>query len=310
MAWNLTGVQRFLKLITGSNERAVAAVKSLEDAARRAPFIRKLSNWPLAGTTTARLKHDIETIANNDYQGFLEQFSVVELGYEGVDLGRIMSLYDWQLPPFSERKKAEFPDAIAVASILHYQSSHDDPIAVISKDSDFQSVCDQHAQLLYFPSLAAFAEALNSEDARVEAIQIALANNDDEVRKSIDDAFRDSGFYIEADWDGDVSDPEILEFESIDYHVVGIGQDTCTIAFDAVVIYAAHVSYDDYDTAVYDGGDAYPIHQITGTAQDKASVSGVIKLRTSEGGTTIEEVHSAQLDQKDFTISSRPDEYY
>jgi hypothetical protein len=206
-------------------DKAAAAVKSLEDAARRAPFIRKLTNWPLAGTSPAALRNNIARIANSDYQGFLGRFNVIELGYEGVDLQRIMNLYDWQLPPFSDRKKAEFPDAIAVASILSYQETKADPIAVISKDGDFKAVCDQHPQLLYFPSLTAFAEALNSEDERVEAIQSTLADNDDEIREAINEAFQDASFYIEADWDGEVSDPEILEFDSVDYYVVALGED-------------------------------------------------------------------------------------
>ena len=290
-------------------DKAAAAVKSLEDAARRAPFIRKLSNWPLAGTSSAQLKGSIQRIAESDYRGFLARFTVIELGYEGVDLQRIMNLYDWQLPPFSDRKKAEFPDAIAVAAILSYQEAHTDPIAIISRDGDFKAVCDQQPQLLYFPSLVAFAEALNREDERVETIQGALANNDDDVREAINDAFKDSGFYIEADWDGEVSDPEILEFESVDYHVVALGEDTCSVAFDAEAIYTAHVSYDDYETAVYDGGEAYPIHRINGTAQAEATVSGVIKLKISSGGTVIDEVQGVQLDQKDFTIPSHPDEY-
>lgn len=167
------------------DERAATAVKSLENAARRAPFIRKLSSWPLADTNSALLKHNIETIANGDYQEFLELFTVIELGYEGVDLRQIMNLYDWKLPPFSDRKKAEFPDAIAMSSILHFQETHPGPIAIISKDGDFQSICDQHAQLLYFPSLAAFAEALNREDERVEAILAALQSDDAALRQAI-----------------------------------------------------------------------------------------------------------------------------
>jgi len=290
-------------------DRAAAAAKSLEDAARRAPFIRKLSNWPLAGTDAGNLKFEILRIANRDYDEFLKRYSVVELGYDGVDLTRIMNLYDWQRPPFSDRKKAEFPDAIATESILHYQKAHADPIAIISKDSDFQAVCDQHAQLLYFPSLAAFAEALTKEDERAEAVHRALSSNDDDVREAINEAFKDSGFYIEADWDGEVSDPEISEFDSINYHVVGLGEDTCAVAFDAEAIYTAHVSYDDYESAIYDGGDAYPLHRIVGTAEDQASISGVVKLQISNEGTKINEVQGVQLDQKDFTISSYPNEY-
>ncbi|MCH8475191.1 MAG: PIN domain-containing protein [Opitutales bacterium] len=291
-------------------DKAAAAVKSLEDAARRAPFIRKLENWPLYDTNPLILKNDIERIVTRDYNSFLAQFNLIELGYHGVDLQRIMNLYDWKQPPFSDRKKSEFPDAFAVSSILHHQMSNAGPIAIISKDKDFQSVCNQHTQLMYFPSLATFAEALNRGDQRVENVLRALKHNDDELREAINEQFKELGFYVEADWDGDASDAEIYEFESIDYHVVALGEDTCAVAFNAEVIYTAHVSYDDYDSAVYDGGIAYPIHRISGTAQDKASISGIIKLSISGDESVIQEVQGVQIDQKDFTIASYPDEQY
>ena len=290
------------------SDRSASAVKSLEGAARRAPFLYKLSSWPLNGTNPTRLKSQIEEIANQALSSFLDLFQVVELKYDGVDLHEIMNWYDCRRAPFSEKKKKEFPDALALASINHYHASNPGNIAIISKDKDFSVACERYPHLLHFASLASFSEAIKSEDKRVASIRETLDVNDNDIRAAIADAFNNSGFSIEADWDGEVYESDLTEFNHLDYHVVGLGGDTCTIAFEGDATYKAHVSYDDYDTAIWDGGEAYPMHRIEGTAKDTADISGIAKLRISNNGEKIGGVDNVILDQSDFTITEVPEE--
>ncbi len=79
------------------------------------------------------------------------------------------------------------------------------------------------------------------------------------------------------------------------------------MVFEGEVTYSAHVSYDDYETAMYDGGVAYPMHRIEGDAQDSASISGIVKLRVSKNWNAIEGAEGAVLDQSDFTLAEYPD---
>ena len=292
------------------SDRSASAVKSLEGAARKAPFLYKLSSWPLNGTNSTCLKYQIQNIVSQALSSFLNLFQVVKLEYDGVNLQEIMDWHDLRRAPFSEKKKGEFPDALAIASINHYHANNSGNIAIISIDRDFRSACERYPHLLYFQSLASFVETIKSKDERVASIHEALEANDDDIRKAIANAFNNSGFLLEADWNGDICDTELTGYDFLDHHVVGLGEDTCTITFDGKIFYEAEVSYDDYDNARWEGGEAYPMHRIEGTVEDTAHISGIVKLRVINNGEKIDGVDDIILDQSDFTITGVPEEQW
>jgi len=288
-------------------ERADAAVATLETAARKAPFLWKLPNWPLTNKTTHLLAYELRQIADQQFEAFLDLFDLVELDYEGVAINEIMNWYDAKIAPFSEKKKSEFPDAFAIAALERHRDASDESVAVISKDPDFKKACERFPGLMYFPSLVAYSEALQSADERLASIQAALESNSESIRNAINGAFEDSGFTIEANWDGEASDVEIVSIDQLAFHVVGIGEDHCTVAFEGEIEYSAYVSYDDLESATYEKGEPIVIHhRIEGTTEEAADISGVLMIRIKDKGQTIEGIDSATLDQRDFTIGEEP----
>lgn len=291
-------------------EKTEAAVRTLESAARKAPFLRKLENWLLADQSPEMLRYKLGKIAKVEFDDFLNQFEIAELDYEGVDLNEIMDWYDREMAPFSNRKKAEFPDALAVAAIEKYRRTIDESVAIISKDGDFKNACERFPGLMYFPSLVAYSEALASADERLSWIQASLASESASVNEQISNQFVDSGFVVEANWEGDVEDVEVIDLEGLGFHVVGIGEDRCTIAFEGEIEYSAYVSYGDLDSATYEKGMPAMIHHdIKGTVQETAEISGVIMATIDNKEQRITSLDRLDLDQSDFTIHERPDEY-
>lgn len=292
------------------HEKADTAVTALETAARRAPYLSKLSEWPLTNKTTYSLAYELRKIADQQFAMFLNLFGVVELNYDGVKIKEIMDWYDAKLAPFSEKKKSEFPDAFAIAAIRQYRDVSVESVAVISKDLDFKKACERFPGLMYFPSLVAYSEALQSADERLASIQSALADKNEAIRKAINEAFVDSGFTIEANWEGEVSDIEVTSSDNLALHVVGIGEDRCTVAFEGEIEYSAFTSYGDLDTATYERGEPVCIHHtIEGTAEETAYISGILIIRIADKGQKIEEIDSATLDQQNFTIGREPFEH-
>jgi len=290
--------------------RAEDAVTAMEGAAKKSPFLRKLPKWPLGGTTPNMVCYELNQIATRDLKQFLALFEVIELDYEGVSLATIMDWRDNYLAPFSEKKKGEFSDAFVVAALERYRRASDESVAVISKDSDFKAACERFSGLMYFPSLVAYSEALNSADSRLAAVQAAINEGKDSINKRISEVFAESGFTIEANWDGDVEDVEIVDFDGLDFRVVGIGDNTCLVAFEGEVEYSAYVSYDDLSTATYEKGEPVCIHHtIEGTIQDHAEISGVVSLHLGTNGNTIADIRNVTLDQSDFAIDDNPIEY-
>ncbi len=70
-------------------ERSVSAVKSLEDAARRAPFLTQLDNWPLKGIEKNNLIYKLQNHIEEELLDFLDNFEVIKLDYDGIDIKRL-----------------------------------------------------------------------------------------------------------------------------------------------------------------------------------------------------------------------------
>ncbi len=291
------------------HERSHSAVKSIQDAVRRAPFLRQLDNWPLNTKTENSLVFDLVDHVEKQLAEFYEDFEVHNLDYAGIEISEIMDWYDWNQAPFSDRKKKEFPDAFCVAIINEYHKANSENIAIISRDGDFKAACEKHKHLLYFPSLASYAEAIQREDERVDRIHKLLSKDDSIVRKSISAQFQDLSFYIEANWEGDAEDIEVTDFDELEYHVVGIGDHSYIISFVAEISFSAYVSYWDLETAIYDEGDVIPWDKIEGQVETTTSVSGTLKIVTDEKEGAILECHSTDFDQDYIEIDSKADEF-
>jgi predicted nucleic acid-binding protein len=118
--------------------RSQEVVKVLGEAKRKAPFLKKWKAWPVKRDDFA-LDYELRKIAMDEWEHFLKHFDVEELDYTGISIEEVMNWYDYQQAPFgSGSKRREFPDALALAALLAYQKKKGVPIAVVSKDRDFQ----------------------------------------------------------------------------------------------------------------------------------------------------------------------------
>lgn len=160
------------------SERSQTAANSLKNAARTAPFLKQLDGWPLKDKSKSELAYVLEEQVQKELKDFYKSFKVYKLGYEQIDLNEIMNWYDWKNPPFSEKKKKEFPDAFCVAILNQHYKQTNEYIAVISLDKDLKNVCDKHKHLLYFPSLSAFAESIQKENQLIKKVHKTLSTND------------------------------------------------------------------------------------------------------------------------------------
>lgn len=289
-------------------EHSDAASKALKRAAKDAPFLRKWNEFPQDEASREKLFRAIHKRASDQWKSFLKGFKVVKLDFKGVDVSRIFRWRDQLIVPFTEAKKTEFSDAFAIALLDQYSEKLDGCIAVISADKGVAAACERFSKLLHFPSLASYSAALARSQKSVSSIESALQRNRKMLESAIGREFVDSAsFIIDADWEGDVSDVEVVELQDLETELVGVGQLGCLVRFSCTLNFSAHLSYDDYETAVYDGGEAYPLHRIEGETTQEEEVVGVLKLRFVKGETLGFEIERVELEQTDFTIGEKPD---
>ncbi len=153
-------------------ERSEQALKALDDARRKAPFLAKWSHFPKAG---ARAGWEVNHIEAREWDSFIAQFTVVKLGYSTLDMRTVMNWYDHGEAPFREgKKRKEFPDAFAIALVDDYARKNACYVAVVSDDPDFKQACMRFPSLLYFKKLDDLTELLLSEDGLVAELQVAI----------------------------------------------------------------------------------------------------------------------------------------
>jgi hypothetical protein len=290
-------------------ERADAVVKALEDARRRAPFLAKSQKWPAPGFA---LSWELRQLAMEDWKEFLKHFNVQNLSFEGVNLSEIMNWYDNQHAPFGPKKRKEFPDALALGSLLAFARMQHLTVAVISSDPDFKSACDRFAEVLYFRSLPAFTEALIASDRRVEKVRAIFNEDSSLLENAVQEEFPALHFYPAGDPDGRVEGVRVSEVEFLGIHVVGVGENECMIAFDTSVRYSAHVEFDDPESAIVDSSEGiYHKHRtFSGIVSDEATLSGTAKITVVNDWSAFEGISYFDFGEPEIEVTELPPEKF
>lgn len=148
----LARTQRLRLLTTEITQREVSAhIKDRVEEALTA--VRKhrnvLTQMRLLGAAellaTPQLAHDYAASA---FQEYLAAFPPIHVPLI-VSVADVVADYFEQRPPFSDKKKAEFPDAFVIASLAAWCEANKATAYVVSRDPDLRSACHRHARLIH-----------------------------------------------------------------------------------------------------------------------------------------------------------------
>ncbi|MBN3005598.1 DUF4935 domain-containing protein [Chromobacterium alkanivorans] len=78
-----------------------------------------------------------------------------------VESKDIVELYFNKTPPFSERKKEEFPDAFTLKALDGWSESNGGKVIAIAKDGDWKHYCENSPNLIYLDDLSQALSILN-----------------------------------------------------------------------------------------------------------------------------------------------------
>jgi hypothetical protein len=284
--------------------RSKDALDALELARRKAPFLSKWKDFPPA-TTGWRTDWEVKRVATKEWGEFLNQFNVVKLNYEGVDIEEVMGWYDSVTPPFrSEKgKKKEFPDAFAIAILAGYASRTDSVLAVVSADPDFRLACGRYSSLMYFSALPAFTELMLADSTKIESLRQVVLNDLVEVQERIAQQAGELPF-VPTDARFTLEDAKVHGVIDSQFSIVGIGSDECTVAFDVELEVEVLLSWEFYDHL---RGDEYAEEE---WVLDKVRTTGSVKLKLNHGDHRVEEVLLITLDDSHLDIDERPKGHY
>lgn len=283
-------------------QRSEDALKALDDARRKAPFLKKWKHFPTDVASGLRT-WEVSRIAEEEWKNFLSQFNVKHLGYENVSLATVMDWYDAQTAPFGERKRKEFPDAIAVAALLGYAIANSCSIAVVSKDNDFKLACDRFHFLLHFPSLPHLTELLLLNDDRLNDIREKVLGRVEEIQEEALKACEQVAFF-HGKTEVEITKNALASISVSDVRIVGLGHEECTITFEGELESEHYIEWHELIRA---GDDEYETHG--GWVVNYAQVKGAAKVGIDVSRGEATDIRLLELDTKEIEVETVPREY-
>jgi PIN domain len=112
------------------------------------------------------------------FEEFLTEVRAVEVPLH-ADLDNLCKDYFEQKPPFSAKKKVEFPDAIVIASLRERSSKTGRKIYVVSADPDLKECCGEGGNLIHAEAIAGVISRATVTKQLHDQLLSFLANSDD-----------------------------------------------------------------------------------------------------------------------------------
>jgi hypothetical protein len=288
------------EIMRQTSERSIAALRALEEARRKAPFLSKWQHFPKLPDSRYG-DWEVKRVAMDEWKAFLKQFAVVELGYEAVRIETVMSWYENVRAPFGQgKKRKEFPDAFAIAALAAYGKKTATYIAVVSEDPDFKAACDHFPYLLYFPSLPVLTELLLGTDKAVEEARTLVLANQDLLESAIADEADALSFYHSNSMYKDIDETDIDYVSVEEICIVGMGDLDCTITFDSHMEYSVKLRWTEYLDY-----DEEPVDEIKWVHSD-TPITGIAKLRIKDDHSGIECITLIELDDSEIEVIKEP----
>lgn len=96
---------------------------------------------------------DAAAILIDRFQSFLVNAKAIDVPLN-VDVNALFACYFERKPPFSDKKKHEFPDAVVVSSLLQWCEQRGATVYVVSSDPDMLACCEGAGGLIPVASVA------------------------------------------------------------------------------------------------------------------------------------------------------------
>lgn len=131
--------------------------------------IRELSNsWGISQEKKSDAlnmlfgKHDEAEVAKNRFASFANSTGMeIVNSSDFVKVQDVLNCYFERSPPFSQKKKNEFPDAFSLLALEGWASQRNGLIIVVSNDGDWKSYCDNSDRLISVDKLDVALSSVN-----------------------------------------------------------------------------------------------------------------------------------------------------
>lgn len=176
------------------------------------------------------------------------------------DMASVLDDYFAQRPPFSAKKKHEFPDAISIASIRAWCQQNRSTAYVVSEDADLKACCSDVGPLFHVETIPQIISKATVSQALHDALLKALQASD-ELSDELADEIKNLDVEIERSFrrKADIVRAAIENVHSINVLSVNVleqdnGRFICELEIEAEVALEMdlELGFEDYGDPYYD----------------------------------------------------------
>ncbi|WP_405633136.1 PIN domain-containing protein [Pseudoalteromonas sp. Ld20] len=173
-----------------------------------------------------------------------------------VDTSVLLSKYFDESPPFSAKKKDEFPDAISFLSLESWAKDHKEGIYIVSGDGDAEEWCKNNKGFYYLKSLNDFIDLYNKTEEKLTYLVHEIFETEKEWLLSIiEEEFKECEFSFRPDVGAHVENVNVTEIQNLELSVIEIDEERALLSISMHIDFTADVSGEDYDSAIWDSED-------------------------------------------------------
>ncbi|EJR12428.1 PIN domain-containing protein [Bacillus cereus] len=265
---------------------------------------------------------DIEKRLDNIYEELIRQFNqflndanVGVISVDDVSPAYIFEMYFNGIPPFSRKKRDEFPDAFSLVALETWFEQQEEKISIISDDKDLKNFCEESQILIYEPSLESFFDSLTKNKTyKHDFIVSVYDSNLNEIGSSVVSDLEEHWFMLIGE-DGEVEKVKMLSIDlDEDPYILEIEEDeeqSATLAFNASVHLEANISYIDYSSSYYDKeeGKYFYTEYVDRVIDDVVEVPVLIKIKFEHYNKEEMDIMSISLNEGEPIQISLHEEY-
>lgn len=189
---------------------------------------------------------------------FTEYLSDIKVKYIDIELAnsrKIFEKYFAKIPPFSEDKKEEFPDAYTIDSILEYVKKEElsGTFLVVSRDSDWKKSFAKEKSIHFFEHLNKALNFISQKDNKEYNLEVIkeLTYTEGFIEK-LKLKIEEQGAILLFDFNGNVDIYNIDIKDTDDYNMIGSDNDSIIYSGYAATILSCNVSLFDESMSVWD----------------------------------------------------------
>lgn len=180
---------------------------------------------------------------NKNFENFINNLKIEILTADmyPISIDKIIDSYFKKQPPFSEKKKDEFPDAISLEILEEYGKRNNAKVAIVSRDNDWKDFAEKSNVLEYFKSLPDAIAAIQSNEAihisktKLESIFEQTAVLKRNISSFLSDT--DISMPLEKELNKKVSDFEINDYNFFSYiYFTNITAERYDIQYDTLEV--------------------------------------------------------------------------